>query len=444
WSVENSSNADGGKVEAEEEELMGELFCNDDNETPPNMKENLDAQPSNSDPFKLEHLIAKNGNYKSNKQGSSTPKFPLGFTQSDDGDKQNDFSDVNIPEHLVHHESKSIQSSQVKDDEVPRKYVGQYQLLSYPPLVESWIHRHISLELHRLLLARTGWISIHGVPNVQLNSNWDGHAIVMGDFNEVRKAAERSGSIFNERHAEIFNSFITNMNLFDVPLGGFRFTWIDKWASKMSKLDSFLATEGFHDTFPNITGIILKKECEGFHDLVVDTWKSYDSGDSKGMISFKKKLQNLKQVIRSWSSSKKLSDNQIKKEHQDWLSLIDAKVDQGSASSDDLTLCISSLKILGDIERKKASDLAQKAKVKWALEGDENTSFFHGSLKKKRRESAIKGILKNGVWIDDPGEVKHEFYTHFCNRFSCTCASRPIIKDVDFKQISVEQQEFLE
>nr|GEY62122.1 putative RNA-directed DNA polymerase, eukaryota, reverse transcriptase zinc-binding domain protein [Tanacetum cinerariifolium] len=183
----------------------------------------------------------------------------------------------------------------------------------------------------------------------QLTYNWDDHAIVMGDFNEVREAAERSGSVFNERHAEIFNSFITNMNLFDVPLGGFRFTWIDKWASKMSKLDR-----------------------------------------------------------------------------------------------DDLTLRISSLKILGDIERKEASELTQKAKVKWALEGDENTSFFHGSLKKKRRESAIKGILKNGVWIDDPREVKHELYTHFCNRFSCTGASHPIIEDVDFKQISVEQQEFLE
>ncbi|GKC96165.1 RNA-directed DNA polymerase, eukaryota [Tanacetum coccineum] len=227
-------------------------------------------------------------------------------------------------------------------------------------------------------------------------------AQVMGDFNEVREAADWSGFVFNERHAEIFNSFITNMNLFDVPLGGFRFTWIDKWASKMSKLDRFLATEGFHDTFPNITGIILEKgipdhrpillkeyvvdygptpfcffhswlECEGFYDLVVDTWKSYDSGDTNGMISFKKNLQNLKQVIRS-------------------------------ASSDDLTLRISYLKILGDIELKEASDLAQKAKVKWALEGDENTSFFHGSLKKKRCESAIKGILKNGVWIDDPGE----------------------------------------
>ncbi|GJT35338.1 hypothetical protein Tco_0925757 [Tanacetum coccineum] len=122
--VENSSNADGRNVDEEEEDLMGELFCNDDNGTPHNKKENTDAQPFNSDHFELESLIATNGNYKSNKQGLSTPKFPPGFTQSDGGEKQHDFSDVNKHEFLVHHESKSIQSSQVKDDEAPRKYVG--------------------------------------------------------------------------------------------------------------------------------------------------------------------------------------------------------------------------------------------------------------------------------------------------------------------------------
>nr|GFB09228.1 RNA-directed DNA polymerase, eukaryota [Tanacetum cinerariifolium] len=67
------------------------------------------------------------------------------------------------------------------------------------------------------------------------------------------------GTVLNEKQTEIFNSFINNMNPFDVPLGGIRFTWTNKWASKMSKLDRFLATEGFHDSFPNITGFILEK-----------------------------------------------------------------------------------------------------------------------------------------------------------------------------------------
>ncbi|GJX97918.1 hypothetical protein Tco_0353716 [Tanacetum coccineum] len=58
------------------------------------------------------------------------------------------------------------------------------------------------------------------------------------------------------------------------------------------------------------------------------------------------------------------------------------------------------------------------AKLKWALEGDENTRFFHGMLKKKRCQLAIKGILKNGEWIEDPNLVKDEFLNHFRTRFN--------------------------
>ncbi|GKG16618.1 hypothetical protein Tco_0361575, partial [Tanacetum coccineum] len=72
---------------------------------------------------------------------------------------------------------------------------------------------------------------------------------------------------------------------------------------------------------------------------------------------------------------------------------------------------------MGALDRTKARDLAQKAKIKWALEGDENTRFFHGSLKKKRRQLAIKGILKNGDWIEEPGLVKAELLAHFRHRF---------------------------
>ncbi|GJY46340.1 putative RNA-directed DNA polymerase, eukaryota, reverse transcriptase zinc-binding domain protein [Tanacetum coccineum] len=307
----------------------------------------------------------------------------------------------------------------------------------------------------------------------QLISNWDGIALIMGDFNEVREVGDRFGSVFNEKQSAMFNSFITNLNLFYIPLGGFRFTWANKWASKMSKLDRFLATEGFHDAFPNITGSILEKgipdhrpiflkelvldygptpfrffhswiDCEGFSELVTNTWKNFDCGESNGMTSFKKKLQHLKSAIRAWSTSKSLTDNQIKKDHQNRLSLIDAKVDHGVATSDDLNCRIASMKLLSDIDRKEASDIAQKSKVKWALEGDENTSFFHSMLKKKRRQCAIKGILHNGTWIENPGEVKSEFLNHFRNRLSCSNSIRPSVGDVTLNQITVDQCKSLE
>ncbi|GJS65283.1 putative RNA-directed DNA polymerase, eukaryota, reverse transcriptase zinc-binding domain protein [Tanacetum coccineum] len=138
-------------------------------------------------------------------------------------------------------------------------------------------------------------------------ANWNGILVAMGDFNEVRTASERFGSIFNERHAEIFNSFISNsILLFSVgvsPSYSFNFTWTDKWGSKMSKLDRFLVSDSFLDIFPNATGVVLEKgrpdhrpiflkesvvdygptpfwffhswlELDGFHNLVIDTWNN--------------------------------------------------------------------------------------------------------------------------------------------------------------------------
>nr|GEY36777.1 RNA-directed DNA polymerase, eukaryota, reverse transcriptase zinc-binding domain protein [Tanacetum cinerariifolium] len=44
-----------------------------------------------------------------------------------------------------------------------------------------------------------------------LTHNWDGILIAVGDFNMVREAGER----FDERHADIFNAFISNSSLID-------------------------------------------------------------------------------------------------------------------------------------------------------------------------------------------------------------------------------------
>ncbi|GKA92116.1 putative RNA-directed DNA polymerase, eukaryota, reverse transcriptase zinc-binding domain protein [Tanacetum coccineum] len=227
-------------------------------------------------------------------------------------------------------------------------------------------------------------------------SNWDGNLIVMGDFNEVREAGERYGSIFNERQAEIFNEFISNSALIDIPLGVILEKGIPDHRPILLK--EFVADYGptpfrFFNSWLDM---------EGFHDLVSQTWHHDGIVEACGFTSLKKKLQNLKSIIRAWVASKKSESSMIKRDHESRLASIDAKVDQGCANEEDFINRRDSIKILDDIHRMEAKDLAQKAKVKWAIEGEENTSFFHGMLKKKRRQLAIKGILKNGEWIEDP------------------------------------------
>ncbi|GJZ88607.1 RNA-directed DNA polymerase, eukaryota [Tanacetum coccineum] len=65
-----------------------------------------------------------------------------------------------------------------------------------------------------------------------------------------------------------------------------------------------------------------------------------------------------------------------------------------------------------------------KAKIQWAIEGDENSKFFHGIINRKRANLAIKGVMVDGDWVDDPCRVKEEFRLHFANRFRAPVDTR--------------------
>ncbi|GKC63932.1 RNA-directed DNA polymerase, eukaryota, reverse transcriptase zinc-binding domain protein [Tanacetum coccineum] len=119
-------------------------------------------------------------------------------------------------------------------------------------------------------------------------------------------------------------------------------------------------------------------------------------------------------------------------------------MDQGNSSEEDLIQRRDSCKILSDIDRLEAKDIAQKAKVKWTLEGDENTKFFHGMLKKKRRQLAIRGVFKNGDWIEDPHCVKEEFYSHYSNRFNLADGLMPSLDGVMPNILSSGHRDYLE
>lgn len=55
------------------------------------------------------------------------------------------------------------------------------------------------------------------------------------------------------------------------------------------------------------------------------------------------------------------------------------------------------MKNIVDMENEKLKDIKQKAKVKWANQGDENSKFFHGMLNTKIRRTRLNGILIAGL-----------------------------------------------
>ncbi|GKA85425.1 RNA-directed DNA polymerase, eukaryota [Tanacetum coccineum] len=304
-------------------------------------------------------------------------------------------------------------------------------------------------------------------------NTWTGETIIMGDFNEVRSKDERYGSIFNAYSAAAFNSFISSGGLREVPLGGCSFTWCHKSGQKMSKLDRFLISDGLLGSCPNISAITLDRylsdhrpillrevcldygptpfrffhywfEWVGFDKFVEDTWGDLSISDSNAISKFMKKLKCLKAKIRLWIKEKKESSKIQKSKLKEMLSDIDTLIDNTCVDQDLLNKRSHVMHSVQDLEKLDSLEVAQKAKIKWSIEGDENSKYFHGILNKQRNQLAIRGILSDGKWIESPNMVKSEFLSHFRDRFEKPPTSR-LLLDTKFPfKLNLDQKEDLE
>ncbi|GKA58783.1 RNA-directed DNA polymerase, eukaryota, reverse transcriptase zinc-binding domain protein, partial [Tanacetum coccineum] len=116
-----------------------------------------------------------------------------------------------------------------------------------------------------------------------VSNQWAGEVVMMGDFNEVRYKSDRFGSNFNAHGADIFNNFIINAGLEEVPLGGSAYTWCHKSASKISKLDRFLVSKNLLNTCPNISDITLDRFLSDHRPILLHSWKDALEDDSNAM-----------------------------------------------------------------------------------------------------------------------------------------------------------------
>ncbi|GKD43464.1 hypothetical protein Tco_1268109 [Tanacetum coccineum] len=160
--------------------------------------------------------------------------------------------------------------------------------------------------------------------------DFDSLTIIMGDFNEVRADTQRLGTTFCHQGAINFNDFISSSGLFDLPLYGLR-------------------------PLPH-------------QNLLANS------------LSFKEKLQGLKLSLKVWRKQVSASENSHVSAIRSLLLDFDTKAEAGTLTPFDIDQRSKLLKELHDLEYKNIKDLRQKAKSKWPLEGDENSSFFYGII----------------------------------------------------------------
>ncbi|XP_071727948.1 uncharacterized protein [Rutidosis leptorrhynchoides] len=187
--------------------------------------------------------------------------------------------------------------------------------------------------------------------------------VLGGDFNEVRNREERQNSQFIERRAALFNKFIENCNLVEVPLLGRRFTRICDNGIKFSKLDHFLVSDQFLSSWGDVSAVALDRnssdhcpiilrdknfdfgpkpfkffdawlELKDIEKIVVDAWNK-NVTSRRADCQFRDKLKNVKTALRTWSYNTYNSlDSEIEKLKKTVMDL-ESKADAGVLNDSD-------------------------------------------------------------------------------------------------------------
>nr|GEV44529.1 RNA-directed DNA polymerase, eukaryota [Tanacetum cinerariifolium] len=109
----------------------------------------------------------------------------------------------------------------------------------------------------------------------------------------------------------------------------------------------------------------------------------------------------------------KHADISRKQEVMLWIMEIEKNIDKCIASDVEKQERLDLLKECDELTNLEDMDMVQKARIKWEVEGDKNSNFFHEMLKEKGNQQMVKGLMIDGEWVTDPHRLKLAFFIFY-------------------------------
>ncbi|GAA0164352.1 hypothetical protein LIER_20010 [Lithospermum erythrorhizon] len=294
--------------------------------------------------------------------------------------------------------------------------------------------------------------------------------IVMGDFNVVKGPSEQvRGKTMDPKALEDFHECLLNCRLEDGGYSGKLMSWTNGRMSK--RLDRVLLNQHYGTLYPSvrvkqlaktlsdhapllITSLGPKEGGEGFFKfqkmwfhhpdfikLLEESWAEPVYGDPLYVLGAK--LKRLKGVLKEWNIKTFGNVSTMVEQVDDEVQECEAEYEQADKPENREALHRARahhLKCLAIEE----NFLRQQSGIKWLQEGDKNSGFYHNFVWKKRKRSAVLGILDEGEWISDPEGIARSGIQFFQNLFTQDTVDGDVdLVDCISPMVSAEDNEHL-
>jgi hypothetical protein len=135
-------------------------------------------------------------------------------------------------------------------------------------------------------------------------------ALLVGDFNLILQASDKSTNNFNRRTMMAFRRFTNEMELHDIYLHGRRYTWSNEQADAIKvKLDRALMNEGWENEHPNCVLQALPSDLSDHCPLLLSTDAMFTPPRHFRFENYWMGLDGFEETVtRSWTQGTSCSD----------------------------------------------------------------------------------------------------------------------------------------
>jgi len=219
---------------------------------------------------------------------------------------------------------------------------------------------------------------------------------------------------------DLFNNFIGHCQLREIFCNGNRFTWSNKQKNPiLVKLDRILVSTSWEMHYPTcfawVKARVGSDHCplvintgengdtksryfffdeqwlnkEGFHDMVHNRWLFFKDNHRYSMDRWQGCLQSMRKYLRGWHLQFLGEQKREKASMTQRILEIDKMAELRLLTNQEWEERIEIENRLDGLQRSEEIYWKQKAGLKWLLEGDANTHFFHQFANGRRRKNMI-------------------------------------------------------